>query len=446
MSCAWCVGLHFIQPNLRVLPWALGRQLTPSEVSAYWTTRAVSFVTSRPGEWMALTGRKVMLLLNRAEMLDTESQESYAEWSWPLRLLGTVGHFGVVVPLAVAGVVISWPSRKRWVVVSALGLGYAASVILFFVFARYRYPLVPFLLLFAAQAMVGASHYLRTGTRGSRLLPVAVVVAAAVVANWPLLSTDLMRAITENNLATALQAQGRLDDAVARYQRALSFQHDYAPAHNNMGTALKAQGKTDEAIASYERALTLQPDYADAYYNLANAELAQGRLDAAVDNFRAALKQEPDSVAAHTNLAVALERRGDTAAAVAAFRAAVAVSPRSAQSHRNLGNALANSGDARGGLVHLAEAVRVDPTDAAAHYDFGSLLLEQGQFLNAVAEFEAALRVTPDSAEAMNNLGIALASQGRLVDALAWFERAIKTRPDFADARANRDRARAALK
>ena len=36
-------------------------------------------------------------------MIDTESQESYAECSWPLRVLGPVTHFGVLVPLAVIG-------------------------------------------------------------------------------------------------------------------------------------------------------------------------------------------------------------------------------------------------------------------------------------------------------------------------------------------------------
>ena len=46
-------------------------------------------------------------------MLDTESQESYAEWSWPLRLLGWFGHFGVLVPLAVLGWIVTWPDRHR---------------------------------------------------------------------------------------------------------------------------------------------------------------------------------------------------------------------------------------------------------------------------------------------------------------------------------------------
>ena len=44
--------------------------------------------------------RKFALLWNATEMLDTESQEAHAEWSWPLRIGGFVGHFGVLVPLA----------------------------------------------------------------------------------------------------------------------------------------------------------------------------------------------------------------------------------------------------------------------------------------------------------------------------------------------------------
>ena len=41
-----------------------------------------------------------------------------------------------------------------------------------------------------------------------------------------------------------------------------------AEAHNNLGTALEATGKLDEAIAEYREAIRLKPDYAEAHYNL----------------------------------------------------------------------------------------------------------------------------------------------------------------------------------
>jgi hypothetical protein len=54
------------------------------------------------------------------------------------------------MPLAIAGMIATWPDRRRLSIVYALALAYAASVVLFFVFARYRYPLVPFLIVFAS--------------------------------------------------------------------------------------------------------------------------------------------------------------------------------------------------------------------------------------------------------------------------------------------------------
>ena len=85
---------------------ATGRPLSPREVSAFWTDRALSFITSQPWAWMRLMCRKALLLVNKTEMLDTESQESYAEWSTPLRIGSIVGHFGVLVPLAAIGLIL----------------------------------------------------------------------------------------------------------------------------------------------------------------------------------------------------------------------------------------------------------------------------------------------------------------------------------------------------
>ena len=112
---------------------ALGRALTPAEVSWYWTDRALAFIADQPGRWLALMTRKVALLWNRSEMLDTESQETYEEASPLLALLARVGHFGVVVPLAFLGLLAGWPDRRRLWPILALLAAYAASVVVFYV-------------------------------------------------------------------------------------------------------------------------------------------------------------------------------------------------------------------------------------------------------------------------------------------------------------------------
>jgi len=414
---------------------ATGRRLTPAEVSSYWTERALAFVRSEPLAWLKLLGRKIALLWNRAEMLDTESQESHAEWSTPVRLAGRVGHFGVLVPLAFLGVLVTWPLRDRLWVLYGISMAYAASVVMFYVFARYRYPLVPFLVLFAAAGLVASPRLLHANARSSAL--VAAVLAVAVFVNWPILSTDLMRAITEHNLGAALQSEGRFDEAIEHYRRAVMLRSDYAPAYNNMGAALRAKGQVPEAVATYERALALRPDYSEAHYNLANAFLDQGRPDEAIDHFRRALQSTPGSADVHNNLGIALAATGQSNEAIAEFREALRLEPDSSKAHRNLGDALASQGMHEEAIVHLRRAVQLDPGDGSAHYDLGSILLERGVFTQATDQFRLALQLMPDSAEAYNNLGIALASQGELDAAIDQFRQALRLQPGFVDAQRN---------
>ena len=55
--------------------------------------------------------------------------------------------------------------------------------------------------------------------------------------------------------ASCSKDQGRYDEAIAAFSRAIALKPDYAKAHNNLGIALKDQGRPDEAIAAYNRAI-----------------------------------------------------------------------------------------------------------------------------------------------------------------------------------------------
>jgi tetratricopeptide (TPR) repeat protein len=453
---------------------ALGRSLTPGEVSSYWTDKALDFVTSHPGAWLALMARKTALLFNATEVLDTESQEAHAEYSLPLRVLGIVGHFGVLVPLAVLGLIVTWPMRDRIWIVHALAAAYAASVVLFYVFARYRYPLVPMLILFGAAGLVelaawitavitgrmsrrdqadrdvdsknAAIHLARDPSPVGRRWTAAAVAIAAVVCNWPLLSTTLMRAVTLMNLGVALQAEGHLDDAATEYEHAIALQPDYAPAYNNLGTARRAQGRLPEAVAAYQHALTLRSEYPEAHYNLANALTDEGKAREAAEHFRVALQSMAGSADVHNNLGIALMAEGRHDEAVAEFRAAVAADPAGAKAHRNLADALASSHKSDEAIREFHTAARLAPRDGAIRYDLGSLLLELDRTEEAIQEFRLSLRLNPRSAQTHNNLGIALATQRRMPDAINEFRAALALDPSLADAQRNLTMALAAPK
>ena len=268
---------------------AAGRRLTPGEVSSFWVRQTMEFVRSQPGAWLTLMGKKAVLLWNRTEFVDTESQASYEDSSSLLYALAPVGHFGILVPFAVLGIIATWPDRSRAGVYYAIAAAYAASVVLFYVSARYRMPLVPLLILFAAAGLASLTTFLRTAGAPKIAAAAATIGAVMIITNLPLLSADLMRATTETNLGVALQTDGRLQEAETHYRRALAIQPDYAPAYVNLGMVLVALHRPDEAIEAYKRAIELESGDVDLDVKLGNALLQAGRAPEAVERFRRAI-------------------------------------------------------------------------------------------------------------------------------------------------------------
>ena len=105
--------------------------------------------------------------------------------------------------------------------------------------------------------------------------------------------------------------QGKLADAVAHYQQALSLEPDCTAVHNNLGLVFHEQGDLEEAEACFRAALALQPRYVDAHNNLGNTFRVQGNFDAAAGCFHQAVRLQPDHVPSHLSLAFLWLQTGD---------------------------------------------------------------------------------------------------------------------------------------
>jgi tetratricopeptide (TPR) repeat protein len=418
---------------------ATGRHLTPGEVSSYWTGQSVAFIKSQPGSWLKLMARKVVLLWNSAEAFDTESQESYAEWSPLLGIGALVGNFGILVPLAAFGVCVTWFDRRRLWIFLALALTYAASVVIFFIYARYRYPLVPFMVLFTAAGLDKAAEYLRARSRVELAAVGALVAGLLVFTHVPVLDAADNRAVTAHNLGAALQSAGRLDEAINQYKKAIAIKPDYTPAYSNLGSALLSRGDAAGAINAYQQALSIDPDFSDAHFNLGNALMRVGDPVRAIPHFRRVLSDAPDSVDARTNLGIALTAVGQLDEGIGELEAAIRLAPVSAMAmpERALGEALADRGRITEAADHLRRALSVAPDDGEAHYSLARVLLQMRQPSEAIQEFRAALARPDAPAEIHNDLGIALASAGHLDEAIAELQLAVKLQPGSEEAKNN---------
>jgi predicted O-linked N-acetylglucosamine transferase (SPINDLY family) len=110
---------------------------------------------------------------------------------------------------------------------------------------------------------------------------------------------------TWNARGIQMRDQGKLEEAVECYRRAIQIDPRSAAAHNNLGLALRDLHKLDDALASYHRALELQPRSAAVRSNIATVLKDMGDLDAAIQWYRIAVEAEPNPHAG-SNLLYAL--------------------------------------------------------------------------------------------------------------------------------------------
>lgn len=88
--------------------------------------------------------------------------------------------------------------------------------------------------------------------------------------------------------------------------------------HYLAGLKLYGQGKHEEALAEYAKALELSPDWVDALHAVATAQSKLGRQDEAIATIQRVIEQTPDDAFAFTSLSIFLQRQGKIPEAEAA--------------------------------------------------------------------------------------------------------------------------------
>jgi tetratricopeptide (TPR) repeat protein len=272
---------------------AVGRELSPREVSDYWMAQAWRFIQAEPVRWLGLVGLKWLLVWNAYEVPDAESYYVYCEWSWLLGTSGSLFHFGLLVPLAVGGLVLTWKDRSRVWLLYAMLLVMAGAVALFYVFARYRYPLVPVLAIFAGAAVAEGVIAWRQAAFRQLATAAALAVGAAVVCNLPLNPERELNAMAWGNLGGTLARQGRIDQAVVFFERAVEGAPDAAEARYNLGLAYSQQERWSEAVEQLRAASRLDATLIEVDYQLGYALERLGQLEEALHYYKRALRRDP---------------------------------------------------------------------------------------------------------------------------------------------------------
>jgi protein O-GlcNAc transferase len=203
-----------------------------------------------------------------------------------------------------------------------------------------------------------------------------------------------------------------------------------AEHYNEQGNSFADQGRLNEAIRCYEKALKINPIFAGACNNLGIAFKDKGLLDKAIFCYRQALEISPNFAGAHNNLGNVLKEQGRHAEAIDSYLKALAIVPNSVQINTNLGNIFYDLNEHHRAITFFRRVLE-NASDFSIYYKLAYALRVIGSNDEAIACCQQALSIVPESAAALINMGSAYNSQGRLDEAIACYHRALAVDPDF---------------
>jgi predicted O-linked N-acetylglucosamine transferase (SPINDLY family) len=256
--------------------------------------------------------------------------------------------------------------------------------------------------------------------------------AQDVIARTAALAPRYPQASVLSELAGAANMQlGRLDAALACFDRLIALNPAVAASHYNRGVILDRLKRCEEAVASYDEALRLNPHHAEAFNNRGNSLGTLGRFDEAVTSFDRSLQLKPGDAATHFNRGNALRDLHRRDEALASYETALRLKPDHVGALCNRGQLLKDERRFDAALASLDLALGQDPALVDARIVRGNVMKELKQFDEALADYGEALRIDPNHAQAHHNRGLVLTELRRLDEAVASLEAAVRASPDY---------------
>jgi len=423
---------------------ALGRRLTPGEVSDFWFKRGLGDIKNDVSGWIALMFKKLLLSWNRAEVIDGEGIETYSDHSFMLKILFFMFHFGILAPLGLIGIILNMQHLKKNYILHLFLALITISVALFYIFARYRYPLVPVLILFSGAGIVEFAELIRHRSYKRLVFVAGIVLFFGLLTNWSVKNIvasietgDTKRVLSLLNYGKMLQQEKKYKESIDCFKKALHIDPDNSEALYHLGDNYYNLGDYSGAEKAFKKAIAISPEFAKPYSGLGLVYYNQKLFDQAHTCFTKAVELDNTLVETHYNLGLIAYIRGDYQEAENAFKKTIHIKSDHDRAINNLGLLYRKKGFLQEALHAFDKAIHINPDNYMAYNNLGIIYQESGIPDRAELAFSKSLEMNPGYVDARNNLGLLFYRQNRLNEAEAVFKETVGMAPNHAEAHYN---------
>lgn len=424
------------------------KTLLPSEVSSFWLSKAIEEIFSDPLQFTGTLFNKVLILFNHSEFSDNYQfvwYRSQVPFLWLLPNFSLVGLLGLL-GLALLFFRHFWktvvgdermsprrylPATDQGLILFILFLSSVGALLLTTVNARYRMPLIPFLLIFLGGALTYIFQCLKK-SEGYRLLVVGGVSFVILLLLWyplPLLRFDT-GAQSYHALGYEALLTQNYEEARKLFQETIAIDPEYAWAYGNM--ALATVVETDgyqEALTLLQKRILLRSDDLSNYKLLVflrsleplSQEIRKERVATYIN------KDESYQYDADFNEAGRYRANGAVAKAESLYRRSLARQSDVPGTKMALAELLKKQGKGDEAKKLLRQVVDEHPEIFPARYNLANSYIEENNFGQVVLLLKDIYDFTPELGETWYNYVVALIKLNRNTEAIpimrAYIER-----------------------
>jgi 4-amino-4-deoxy-L-arabinose transferase-like glycosyltransferase len=311
---------------------AAGQTLKPSQVSQFWYREGFKFISQKPGEWFKLMSKKLAYFWTGVEVTNNEDTYYFTRFSKVLRLLmwqkGIAFPFGIICPLALFGIIVSRKQWRRLLLLYGFIFFYMISVVLFFVCARYRLPVIPVLLIFAGYTLSYWNDKLRRRQYKVFVYSLSVVILISTLANAGMGNvTDRNRTRAHLYGGQAYEASRNYQSAIDEYESAIKLVPDHLEANHGLGIVYMKMHQYSLAESMFRKTLEIDPYSAPAYFNLGSVLVGQKRYSEALEQYETTLRIDPGYELAATWAAMMYEELNQWEEALKKWETVLKINP-----------------------------------------------------------------------------------------------------------------------
>ncbi len=227
-----------------------------------------------------------------------------------------------------------------------------------------------------------------------KISAILVLIVLFVIIGFVIVRNYSARAVFKKGYWYA--KEGKYDEAIAEFSKAIKIKPNLASAYINRGSAYRQEGNFYQAVLDFSEAIKIFPNYVRAYYCRGNVYSTKENYDLAIADYNKAIELNRNVADIYFGRAYAYYKKGNYDQAISDCIRAIELKPGYALAYNNLGYVYLLKGNFNQAISDCTKAIEFAPKLALAYYNRGLAYYRTEQYDKALADYTIAIELKPD--------------------------------------------------